>query len=465
LQNITLATTASVINNRISNVNSVAYTYDASGNNTGDGGHTYGYDAESRIMSVDGGASTYAYDSNNWRVKKVSGGVTTHCVWEGAQVIAEYNGSTGALISEYVFAGGRMVARDQGGVLRYLHQDRLSTRMITDATGAVVGTMDHLPFGEDPLTGSGESEKHRFTNYERDAESGTDYAINRQHQQANGRFMRPDPIQGKIEAPQSFNRYSYANGDPINLIDPLGLDEICTEPDGNGGFKVVPCPGDDPPLDPDQPPVILTGWAYADTPLIPDWWSWPLRIDGSGLIGGVTAVVVGIPNIKKKICGAIPSGRTIGVSGALGAVGSIVGGGEIVVNYNSGQVSAFGFGGTQAGWNGGASGSVYSGYVYGLSDSNLNYSRGFTGVNISPKSLGGGGVFAAASSGGIGDAKNAFSLRSPTVVGASLGASIIPSLGGVTTTHYSKPVQLGKFAPLLLSPEDTLLFTARQLCK
>jgi hypothetical protein len=66
-------------------------------------------------------------------------GVTTHYVWEGVQVIAEYNGSTGALISEYVYAWSRMAARDQGGVLRYFHQDRLSTRLITDGTGTVVG--------------------------------------------------------------------------------------------------------------------------------------------------------------------------------------------------------------------------------------------------------------------------------------------------------------------------------------
>ena len=59
-----------------------------------------------------------AYDSNNWRVKKAAGGLTTHYVWEGAHVIAEYNGSTGALLSEYVYAGSQMVARDQGGVLR-----------------------------------------------------------------------------------------------------------------------------------------------------------------------------------------------------------------------------------------------------------------------------------------------------------------------------------------------------------
>jgi len=56
-------------------------------------------------------------------------------------------------------------------------------------------------------------------------------------------------------------------------------------------------------------------------------------------------------------------------------------GGEIVINYNSGQVSAFAYGGAQGGWNGGASASVYSGYVYGLDNSNGNYARGSSGFN------------------------------------------------------------------------------------
>jgi RHS repeat-associated protein len=222
-----IATTASVANNRLASVNAVSYSYDASGNLTNDGTHTYQYDGQGRQVSVDSGAAaTSVYDANNWRVKKVAGGVTVHCVWAGSQVIAEYNASTGGLIAEYVYAGSRMVAREQGGLLRYYHQDRLSTRLISDASGAVMGTEDHLPFGEEAGV-VGESEKHRFTTYERDSESNTDQAINRQHQFTTGRFMQADPMQGSLSNPQSLNRYTYALDDPINLNDPLGLYEGC----------------------------------------------------------------------------------------------------------------------------------------------------------------------------------------------------------------------------------------------
>jgi RHS repeat-associated protein len=229
IQNIVIAPNgSSTKNNRIYSVNGVLYGYDAAGNCTYDGAHNYGYDGEGRLANVDSGATaSYGYDANNWRVKKLSGGVTTHYVWEGAQVIAEYNGSTGALISEYVHAGSRMVARDQGGVLRYFHQDRLSTRMITDGSGNVVGTQDHLPFGEDAGV-VGESEKHRFTTYERDTESGTDQAVHRQYHVNVGRFFRPDPVPGSISNPQSLNRYAYVSNQPTNLTDPTGLDWFST---------------------------------------------------------------------------------------------------------------------------------------------------------------------------------------------------------------------------------------------
>jgi hypothetical protein len=160
----------------------------------------------------------------------------------------------------------------------------------------------------------------------------------------------------------------------------------------------------------------------------------------------------------------IPSGRTIGVSGGVGAVGSVIGGGELVVNYDSGQVSAFVFGGAQVGWNGGLSGSLYSAYIYGLDRSNSNYSAAFTGVNAG---AGIGSVFVASSSGKLtGGARGLLPNGRPTVVGGGVGASLVGDFSfGASSTHYTKPLQLGKFWPLASSPTDALLFTARQLCK
>ena len=82
--------------------------------------------------------------------------------------------------------------------------------------------MSHEPFGEKLLERE-EVNKWRFTTYERDAESGTDYAVNRQYAMNIGRFMRPDPLAGSIADPQSMNRYAYVRNDPISYVDPQGL--------------------------------------------------------------------------------------------------------------------------------------------------------------------------------------------------------------------------------------------------
>jgi RHS repeat-associated protein len=79
-----------------------------------------------------------------------------------------------------------------------------------------------LPFGEDGGV-TGENEKHRFTNYERDAESGTDYAVNRLYSTSTGRFFQPDVIGGQRLNPQSLNRYAYSVNNPVDFYDPLGL--------------------------------------------------------------------------------------------------------------------------------------------------------------------------------------------------------------------------------------------------
>jgi RHS repeat-associated protein len=231
LQTATFARSGSVpTTNRITSVidgmtaQTFTYSYDANGNLTDDYIHDYTYDGASRLSSVvDGGTTTasYVYDAANRRVKKSESGATTYYVWEGGQVIAEYDG-TGALQVEYIYLGARLVAKEAYGAVTYYHSDQLSTRLSTNDVGSYLGMQSHLPFGE-PADASGGVEKHRFTNYDRDDATGTDYAINRQFGSDVGRFMRPDPIPGNVANPQGLNRYAYSLNDPINLVDPLGL--------------------------------------------------------------------------------------------------------------------------------------------------------------------------------------------------------------------------------------------------
>ncbi|MEW6130395.1 MAG: RHS repeat-associated core domain-containing protein [Acidobacteriota bacterium] len=231
IQSISLTQSGGVPTNQISSVTTnggspVSYTYDANGNVTNDGSHTYQYDAENRVVSVDSGATaTYAYDHQNQRIKKVVGSTTTHYVWQGGQCIAEHNGSTGTVVTDYIFSGSRMIARESSGSRLFFLYDRLSVRAtITDGQGSIQGRQAHLPFGEE-LNTSGTTDKHKMNSYERDTETGNDYAVNRDYSANIGRFNQSDPYEasGYLINPQSWNRYAYVENSPVDWIDPEGL--------------------------------------------------------------------------------------------------------------------------------------------------------------------------------------------------------------------------------------------------
>jgi RHS repeat-associated protein len=196
---------------------------------TNDGQNTLVYDGENRAVSatVTGSSSgTYTYDGKGLRIQKVSvvSGTTTTTVYvfSGGKVIAEYdNGASPSLPTrEYILAGGKLLAKIDTSGTKYYHQDHLSNRMVTDSSGNTVTQMGHFPFGESWYNVT--KDKLTFTTYERDAESGNDYAQARYYISRLARFSSPDPIGGNPSNPQSWNRYSYVLNDPINLNDPEG---------------------------------------------------------------------------------------------------------------------------------------------------------------------------------------------------------------------------------------------------
>jgi uncharacterized protein RhaS with RHS repeats len=51
---------------------------------------------------------------------------------------------------------------------------------------------------------------------------GLYYLRARYYNPATGRFLSRDPEDGKTKDPASLHKYLYANGDPVNRIDPRG---------------------------------------------------------------------------------------------------------------------------------------------------------------------------------------------------------------------------------------------------
>jgi RHS repeat-associated protein len=90
---------------------------------------------------------------------------------------------------------------------------------ITETIGNVGGRTTAQGFN------SADSVRKQYTGYERDDESGLDYAQARYYNSAHGRFTSVDPLTASatIRNPQTFNRYSYVLNSPYKFVDPLGL--------------------------------------------------------------------------------------------------------------------------------------------------------------------------------------------------------------------------------------------------
>jgi RHS repeat-associated protein len=229
------------------------YSYDSAGNMTNDGTHGYTFDAENRIIKVDNGATaTYVYDADGHRVQKTSttgnnsdpAGTWILFYDQAGRWVQKFNSPGNTFVEGNIYAGGRHLASVGGGT-NFSHSDWLGTeRLRTSYAGATCESIASLPFG-DALTTTGAcyhpSPLH-FTGKERDAESGLDNFGARYDSSSLGRFMSPYPIGGRPAFPQSWNLYAYIANNPLNAVDPTGLDCIYINNTGKyEGFNSGDC--------------------------------------------------------------------------------------------------------------------------------------------------------------------------------------------------------------------------------
>jgi RHS repeat-associated protein len=207
------------------------FSYDAAGNLTNDLGQNFTYDATGQQT-----ASSYTnlqnwYDGDGLRVKRTEDGLAPTLYLRssvmGGQVVAEiiWTGGSWQWNRGYVFMGSQLLAVQQAGVY-WMHEDPVTkSKRVTNSAGPVVSTEDLDPWGADTSRSSnGAFQPKKFTSYERDA-NGSDEAMARRYNRWHSRFDQPDPYDGSYELtnPQSFNRYSYTQNDPVNFVDPSGL--------------------------------------------------------------------------------------------------------------------------------------------------------------------------------------------------------------------------------------------------
>lgn len=208
--------------------------YDGAGNLVGWGGSNYTYDPFNRLDRA--AWMRYLYDATGERVGAFAQAGSEH-MWflvrdDGGRLASEISWDTNSGYTrhwDYVRAGNRLLGRvDADDFVEHYHVDQFgSLRLITRAAGELAGDLDFTPYGES-FTPDNEDHTFNFAGHERAHSSGLDAMHARFYASALARFLSVDPVAGAPGAPQSLNRYSYANGNPMVWVDPDGRDEVKT---------------------------------------------------------------------------------------------------------------------------------------------------------------------------------------------------------------------------------------------
>lgn len=290
---------------RITHQGSVTYTHDDNGSRLtrvdGAGTSTYTYDLFSRLHAVTmpGPVSVeYAIDALGRRVAK-SKNSTLERSWiylDGLRIGAETDHTQSPVVTSRFVYGSRPHVPDymeKGGDTYRLVTDQLgSVRLVVDvATGNVAQRIDYDAWGNPTLvTGTWDVQPFGFAGGLYDPDTGLYRFGARDYDPEVGRWTSKDPIMFS----GGINVYEYAASDPINLIDPTGLD---------------PWSGD----------AIVESLAMHEGMLSPaDVHRNSMARFWGGFLGLTTLATVG-PSIAEIAAGALELAAGCGASGGMGA--------------------------------------------------------------------------------------------------------------------------------------------------
>ncbi|VFM96335.1 MAG: RHS repeat-associated core domain-containing protein [Candidatus Kentron sp. G] len=214
-----------------------SYQYDHNGSRTerrdgaGDLVQSYQYDPKRRIAQITQGEDVhdYAYDPNDYRIRKLTPQGTHHYLLQAEHLEAIYDDDDrieakylrGVVVDEIVNGYQYPTPGDEKTRenLTFHHNHNKSVTGLSAHEGSTLETLAYHAFGEIAAT-TGDSGNHlRYTGREQDPDTALYYYRARYYDPEVGRFLTEDPMGFKA----GINFYAYVENNPVNATDSTGM--------------------------------------------------------------------------------------------------------------------------------------------------------------------------------------------------------------------------------------------------
>jgi RHS repeat-associated protein len=225
-------------NNLLDSVNS--YTkgdqrleYDTNGNVIKSGNDNFVYDSANHLISFNNSEHniSFDYDPSGHVISTTQDAkipVITYYDESGKLVYKLDGNKTTEQVTDYIYLNGKLVAEarhDEGDLTdvsyRYITTNAIGSPIASTLGGVTEWTQVYRPYGVEKTPQ--ESNHVGFTGKEVVKDMNLVNMDARYYSPNYGRFMAYDPAEPTVDNLFSFNRYSYANNNPLLYTDPTGM--------------------------------------------------------------------------------------------------------------------------------------------------------------------------------------------------------------------------------------------------